>query len=292
MNHLSHPSISEELQKKFSEDILGEVLDTDALREGFKELRKQYDAEMPDYTVDDATIAQFLRADTKGKKVNVGKSLKRLLDTVAFRKKIDIDRRLAENDAFPHQERYKKTRVRVWLGVDKENRPLIVERVGKFSATSPGVKRPFSADEWVNLWAWDMEEHLTQMRKSSLACGKAVHKFCMIGDLKGSGTYSGMKTLPLLKLLGKNVETFYPEIVGKVILINAGTVFASLYKIAKRFLDPITAAKIEVHSGVPKKVMENYFDVSIIPVEFGGTNEEVVVPPLVHWKKHEEHKKK
>tara|TARA_B100000780_G_C20908155_1_gene361533 strand:+ start:326 stop:508 length:183 start_codon:yes stop_codon:yes gene_type:complete len=47
------------------------------------------------------------------------------------------------------------------------------------------------------------------------------------------------------------VEAHFPEIVDHVVLFNAPRIFASIFPLVKAFMDPITAAKTEVHAGVP-----------------------------------------
>ena len=78
--------------------------------------------------------------------------------------------------------------------------------------------------------------------------------------------------IPLLKMLTKQVEAHFPEIVGNIVIFNAPRVFASLFPMVKAFMDPITAAKIEVHANVPNERLLALMAPEAIPVEYGGTN--------------------
>ena len=39
--------------------------------------------------------------------------------------------------------------------------------------------------------------------------------------------------------------------VGNIVIFNAPRVFASIFPMVKAFMDPITAAKVEVYASVP-----------------------------------------
>lgn len=104
---------------------------------------------------------------------------------------------------------------------------------------------------------------------------KAVTQYVFVGDL---GAFSFMCAgdfmkhgLPLLKKLSGEIERFYPECAGPIVLINAPYVVYSMYQLVKVFLDPVTAAKIEMHSDVPlKRLVELGIPMEAIPKELGG----------------------
>jgi hypothetical protein len=52
----------------------------------------------------------------------------------------------------------------------------------------------------------------------------------------------------------------------------------------KVFMDPITAAKIEVHAGVPTARFLQLMPASSLPAEYGGTCE-LAYPKTIKWKK-------
>ena len=80
------------------------------------------------------------------------------------------------------------------------------------------------------------------------------------------------KVAPLLKRLVKTVECHYPEIVDHITLFNVPRVASAAYNAMKGFVDPVTADKIELFSGVPSDRFKEMMSEDVIPVEYGGRN--------------------
>ena len=59
---------------------------------------------------------------------------------------------------------------------------------------------------------------------------------------------------------------------GNIVIFNAPRIFASVFPMVKAFMDPITAAKIEVYASVPTERLQVLMDAGAIPSEYGGTN--------------------
>ena len=60
--------------------------------------------------------------------------------------------------------------------------------------------------------------------------------------------------------------------VGNIVIFNAPRVFASIFPMVKAFMDPITAAKVEVYAAEPVERLHALMDAGAIPKEYGGTN--------------------
>jgi hypothetical protein len=61
-------------------------------------------------------------------------------------------------------------------------------------------------------------------------------------------------------------------VVGNIVLFNAPRIFAALWSTAKAFMDPITAAKVEVYSGVPTERLTQLIGKETLLCEYGGLN--------------------
>jgi len=179
-------------------------------------------------------------------------------------------------------QRYQKLRVRVFVGRDRKDQPVLFERLGHFLGS--GVCDHFSEDEWIRLYIWDLERHFVEMRKASVDCGRAITRFTYVADAEGitSGIMNRAvwRVMPLLKALTRAVEEHYPEIADKIVLFNVPRIASVFYRAVRTFLDPVTAEKIELHSGIPTGEFERIMSPSVIPVEYGGTND-VEYPPAV-----------
>ena len=216
--------------------------------------------------LDDLTLIRFMRADC----CDLDKAEARLRKTLAWRAEKGVDDVLANP---PKQsELYSKLRVRSWMGFDPEGRPVQFERLGQFCGS--GNVNALTTQEWLGTTLWDMEKVMAQMRKSSASSGKACWEYCFVGDLEGYELVNGMKTIPLLQALTEQIECHYPEIAGAIILVNAPAALASIFtRIVKPFMDPITAAKVEMHADVPlDRLREVLGGDENIPTCYGGTN--------------------
>ena len=243
-------------------------LDLDALlTERERPLFDQFKERMADVpTLDDITLVRFLRADS----CKLDKSEARLRKTLAWRAENSVDDILANPPR--RSEQYTRLRVRGWMGEDSQGRPVQFERLGQFFGS--GNVNALTTTEWLQVTLWDMERIMNQIRQSSEKSGKACWEYCFIGDVQGYELVNGMKTIPLLQKLTEQIECNYPEIAGCIVLINAPSMLAGLFtKVVKPFMDPITASKVEMHTGVPlERLRELLGGDANIPTCYGGTN--------------------
>lgn len=221
-------------------------------------------------SLDDYTLLRFLRADERGGKFDGVASRERLTRALAWRKEMRLDATLATPP--PRHDEYLELRVRRWVGLDHKARPVQFELLGAFLAS--GNVRAFAGGEWLAHYARDVEQTFERMREASEKSGTAVCGYLFIADLEGFGLGSVGQlraVVPLLKLLTKEVESHFPEIVDAIVLFNAPRVFATAFPLVKAFMDPITAAKIEVHAGVPSARLLELMPSATLPANYGGT---------------------
>ena len=176
---------------------------------------------------------------------------------------------------------YQKLRVRVFTGRGYEKYPVLFERVGDFLGS--GNCAHFTDDEWCRFYIWDMERHFVEMRKCATDAaaetpnGRSVQRpisqYTFCGDCSGvvSSIMNGSvwNVVPLLKVLVGRVEDFYPEIAFRILLFNVPRVATMLFRAVKAFLDPVTASKIVLVSGLPTSKQFG-IPIEAIPKEYGG----------------------
>ena len=166
-------------------------------------------------------------------------------------------------------------RVAIWAGTDYNSRPVVFERLGQFF--SSGNATLMTEEEWEESYLYFLETHFCKMRQISMRSGVAVDRIVYFADF--SGVVSSImnrkiwKVIPLLKRLVKKVENHYPEIVDHITLFNVPTIASAAYNIVKGFLDPVTADKIELFSGVPYERFHELIGEDVIPKEYGGMND-------------------
>lgn len=76
-----------------------------------------------------------------------------------------------------------------------------------------------------------------------------------------------------MRKIVNTVERHYPEIVECITLFNVPFIMSSSFNVVRAFLDPVTAAKIGIHSGVPMEKFKEVMSEYVIPAEYGGMNE-------------------
>lgn len=170
--------------------------------------------------------------------------------------------------------KYRRIRIREFVGDGSDGAPIMFERIGEF--LSSGNCKLFTIEEWVDIYIWDLERHFPAMREASIKSGKPLEKYIYFGDVGGivSGilNQSIWKVIPLLKALVGSVEEYYPEIVHTIVLFNVPRIATIFYSAVKLFLDPVTAAKIELHTGVPTARFRHFASDDAIPKAYGGTS--------------------
>jgi hypothetical protein len=230
--------------------------------------------------LDDCTLYRFLLADRqKDGTFDIEASYQRLMVALQFRRQYGSDvivHNIWNNLSPPtHVQKCSRMRVAIWAGTDHNSRPVVFERLGQFF--SSGNATLMTEEEWEEAYLYFLETHFCKMRESAIKSGMAVDRIVYFADF--SGVVSSIinrkiwKVIPLLKRLVKKVESHYPEIVDHITLFNVPTIASAAYKVVRGFLDPVTADKIELFSGVPLERFNELMGEDVIPKEYGGKNE-------------------
>lgn len=75
--------------------------------------------------------------------------------------------------------------------------------------------------------------------------------------------------IPCMQFMVGTLQAFYPEILGKCLILDAPWIFSGFWRLVKPLLDPIVAAKIEF---VKREELPQYIDPASLPVEYGGVD--------------------
>jgi hypothetical protein len=189
---------------------------------------------------------------------------------------------------YPHTQR----------GYDKYNRPLLFERNGKTE-----VNPIFLLTTKETLFAyhfWTMEQALDRMFTESAikfygaTPGEKVVptspvniSTCAILDFNDFGlSHCSSKMLDLVKSFVAIDNTVYPEMLGKMLVINAPWLAVQTWSIVRGWLDPRTQAKIEIvgPGSESLKRLHELIPKEYLPAEFSGT-----APDLYYLKPHTEY---
>lgn len=170
---------------------------------------------------------------------------------------------------------YRKAYARLAYCDRKLGRVVNISRFGEFATTSKWEM--LSEDEWAQCMGYEMEETEKVMYNLAKEQGIDTQGYYSIADAKGISLKILTRQHAVKQLANISGEN-YPEMLGKVYIINVPWIFASVFKIISPMLDPQTVSKFHIFSGVPKEFKE-LFDLSLLPKEYGGERDIVVAYP-------------
>jgi len=213
------------------------------------------------------TLLRFLQAD----KYDIPKATSRMLKTIAWRTEHRCDEFIDDPD-WQLVERASALRPRVFCGYDKTMRPLLVEKLGEFFGSDEAYKG-ISFSEWITSYAFEEGLVTYHFREAMLKHGAPYgHRMNFIGDLAGIRLMTAMKIIPYLKMLVKEVEIYWPEFAGDVVLVNSPPIVTRLFGIVRKFLDPSVTEKISIYGSDCAKELIEKFGAETLPQEYGGDN--------------------
>lgn len=226
---------------------------------------------------DSMTILRFLQADD----YDADKAFKRIVATLKWHQQVQLGPTIAT----PPEKLaiYRKIRVRACMGRSKDGMPVFVERLAGFMNGIPSAEgKSLTTEDWVQCFLYDTGSLIRELRDSYTINTQSdlpvSWKAVWIMDCRGQSLFKAMKAMTTVKMLDSITEPNFPEVAGPIYLVNAPSVVAGIWKMAKAFLDPATVAKISIHSNVPKDVLLERMEETVLLKEYGGTNASVEFP--------------
>ena len=150
---------------------------------------------------------------------------------------------------------------------------MLYKQYGSFDATLIKKLTGGSFDNIIKYHIWEQEV-------CAKLCTEQSHKLeSIIETITGVIDVKDMKLsqitndfLTLTKLLAEIDQKQYPETLGRIFIINVPSVFPFVWRMVKPWLDPATAAKIEIYAG-PKEyepALKNFIGEDNLPSNYGG----------------------
>jgi hypothetical protein len=214
---------------------------------------------------DDLFLLRFLRA----RKFDIEKTMAMFKKFLQWR----IDMKVEEINTSYELENLieiKKLYPHGYHRTDKLGRPVYIELYDKTDVN--GLFKVTTDEKMIKYYIKQYERQIKYIFPAcSAVVQKPVEQSCTILDANGIGILSLVGPIKgFVKLASDIGQDYYPEMLGKMTILNVGFLFRAIWSMVKSFIDAKTQAKISLLKSNYKDELLKLIDEDKLPSFFGG----------------------
>jgi CRAL/TRIO domain/CRAL/TRIO, N-terminal domain len=247
-------------QASFFEATAQQAKSLDIFRQALKD-KSRFDEER--HT--DHLLYRFLRA----RKFDQEKTMIMFIEAEEWRKTTNVEG-LVQTFAYPEHEKVFSYYPRYYHKTDKWGRTIYIEHLKNLDV--PTMFSFTTQERFLTNHIRNFEKFIRyRMAACSAKTGKFIEQGTSILDLKGVPLSQFNQVRKVIQSISAISSNYYPEHMGKLVIINSPTLFTAIWVVIKGMLDDATVAKISILGSNYQKELLALVDKENLPATLGGS---------------------